>query len=165
MTVLDRTARTTANVRKADARLSGRRPGSCTFGSVRATLEWYYEARGKLQSPLSPMPSTTPLMVRDTVSGELHATGQHVPRPRVDGGSGSHLDEMLATLRDVSSALERCTEQHPRGCLALVLVVRDGRSQQRIAEDYDVRQQTISVEIGRAEAFLAGLLTAGGVVR
>ncbi len=160
-----RSERTTANVRAADARLAGRRPGSVTFGSVRGALEWYYETACKLQSPLSPMPSTTPVMVRDAVTGNLLATGQHVPRPRVDGGTGSHLEEMLVTLRGISKALETCANQHPRGCAALVAVVRDGRSQQRIAEEHDIRQQTISVEIGKAEAFLAGLLTAAGIVR
>lgn len=158
-----RSEQTSHNVRAADEALR-RKQNRLTFPSVRAGLSWFFEARERMQYAKPTAPNTVPVMVRDG-SGELRATGRHVVRPHVQGGTGGDLDDILATLHDVHEALESAKRAYPVGAAGLVLSIRDGKAQAAVALAGGISQQALSVEMGRAEVYLRGRLSGAGIVR
>ena len=150
-----RSQRATDNVRRADeALVKQRRDHGLHFGSPAKALGWYFENRERMQSAKGMHPRTVPQTYRGG-DGELRATGEAIPVPRVDGGGGSMLDDIYAALHDIGAALELCRHDYPVGTEALILQVRDGKSQRWIADTHRLSQSQVSIETGKATAFLA----------
>lgn len=120
--------------------------GTLTFRGVRAALAWYFEARERLQGPQGVHPR-----------GETGLDGgTHVVR--VDGGVGGDLDGVLVTISTIGAALERLRVRLPRAYEVLVARIRDGQTYRELEEATGLPHTSLSVEDGRGEAFLLGLL-------
>lgn len=139
-----------------------RRRARLTFPTARRALGWMFEAGLKMQAPHGMHPKTSPVSVM--VDGLPRPTDERV-LVQVEGGEGGDLDEVFATLSTINRALNDCQRDFPRGCSALVLIVRDGRSQASIADEHKLSQTTVSAEVGKADAYLTGVLRAAGVLR
>jgi len=83
----------------------------------------------------------------------------------VDGGRGGDLDEVLATLATITTALERLEAYDPKKHqVALLYAV--GRTQVEIGVRIGQSQRVVSSLMAQAESFLAALLGGGdGVLR
>lgn len=128
--------------RAEKARKRGRR----RFRSAKQAVAWYFEARERMQSPVGRHPR-----------GETLPNGEQVIM-RVDGGSGGDIDGVLATISTIGSAIESLRRHDSRWGFVLVASVRDGIKQGDLALKFKVSQPTVSGWIGRAEAFIAGIL-------
>lgn len=136
---------------RAEATLQRRQRGGLTFRSARAAVTWYYEARERLQAAHNLHPR-----------GEIHKG--EVVHLNVDGGTGGDLDEVLATLLTISTALGDLQRHLPYSARALELTLCDGLPQKESAKRLNCSQQQVSIEVGRAESFLAGALLRSLVV-
>lgn len=134
-----------------EARRRRQRSG-LSFRSVRQALGWYWEMRERMSSAHGLHPR-----------GERGPGGQMV-WVQVDGGRGGDLDEVLATLATIHRALEVLRRQDVRGWKMLELCWRDGVSQAEVGRRFQVSQKTVSVLSGKAEAYLAGWFSQGGVM-
>jgi DNA-directed RNA polymerase specialized sigma24 family protein len=143
--------RAAQDLARAEVVLERRAKSSLTFRSARSALVWYYEARERLQAAHSLHPR-----------GELHKG--EIVRVSVDGGRGGDLDEVLATLCTIARALADLTERMPYPARALSYQLQDGLPQKEIAKLLNCSQQQVSIEVGKAESFLAGALLGSGVV-
>ena len=139
-------------VRRAQTALNRREPGALTFRSVRHAVNWYYEARQRMASPVNMHPR-----------GEINAAGDAVI-VSVDGGRGGDLHEVLVTLEDIHRGLERLREDLPT-CFEVLDGNARGVSMKKLGEDTGRAAATISAEIGRAEGYLLAVFRAGGIVR
>ena len=126
--------------------------GGLTFRNVRHALQWHYEARDRVSSGAGVHPR-----------GQRAANGQTVVIS-VDGGRSVERDEVLATLSTIHAAIDGAGKAHPEGMAWLARQIQ-GESQADIAKLAQKSQKTISVSIGRAEAYIRGALDAGKVLR
>lgn len=140
---------------RAEAAIQRRTGVGIQFATSRKAIGWYFETRLRMQAAHGMHPGT------DLVDGR---TGERA-RIVVDGGKGGDLDEVLATLSSLARALNEAHVYYPRGTAALVMMLDGNKKQSEIADEHKVTQQTISIEVGRAVAYLDGVLRAGGVLR
>ena len=144
-----------------------RAAGSLTFRSVADLIEWWGAAEVRLQGAQGMHPRTEAV---PTPSG--NGCGERTV-VRVDGGRGSSLDDVHATLASVRSALarlgreaERC--QARRGRPPAVAVERyhvllvdryvHGMTLEALARREGVGESALSAHLGKAERVLADLL-------
>lgn len=121
------------------------------FHSVRACLRWAFRAAHNLQEPL-------PDLVRRHARNGLQV--------RVDGGAGSSVDDVLASLATVRSGLQSLSGvDGGRKMVELIrLAYEEGYSQAEIEKLHGYPQQWVSQQLDRAEWFLAGPLIDSGLV-
>ena len=150
-----------ADYARAEQAVTARQSGY-TFPSVRKALEWFYVNRERLQSPLLRTPNTEPAPYRADLGEHRSDTRVLI---QVDGGKGGDIDGAFATLVDISRAIESCCRECPRGMEALRLLVVTTQTQTQIATERRVSQQSLSIEIGRAESYLKGALGHAGILR
>lgn len=126
---------------------------SQTFEGVKHALTWYFEARERMQGPKG-----------------LHPRGEAGPGGTtvivdVDGGQGGDMDDVLATISTIGSALRFLQAEWPRRHDVLVRTHRDGHSTRKIAEAVKLSHVAVSNDLGLAEMFVSGVLRQGGVLR
>ena len=131
---------------------SRRKPRS-RFRSPRAAAEWYWEARERMSSPVGLHPRH-----ERTISGEVVAT------PRVDGGRGSSMDDVLATVHTIGQALAQVGGRNVRGLDMFIRARRDGETQADIAKVYHLDQSSVSRELHRVERAIGLELAGSGLV-
>lgn len=146
---------------RAERAINARQSGY-TFVSVRKALEWFYVNREKLQSPLLRQQHTEPAPYRADLGEKRSDTRVLI---QVDGGKGGDIDGAFATLVDISRAIESCCKEYPRGMEALRLLIVTTQTQTQIATERRVTQQSLSIEIGKAESFLKGAFSHAGILR
>ena len=122
------------------------------FRSARHALSWYFEAAERMQSPAGRSPR-----------GELDKNGCMVV-VRVDGGVGGSLDDTLATISTIGSALEALKRHESKWAYVLTAVIRDGHKQSEVAAKFRTTQPTVSGWMGKGEAFIAGVLVAAELI-
>lgn len=130
-----------------------------TFTGVRHALQWWGEARGRMQAPNGLHPKTVGVGQGGGYRGDEQVLLQ------VDGGRGGDIDDVLATLQSVQAGIDRARAEHPRGTEALIQTVVYGKSQASLADAWKLDQGTLSRQIGLAENYLKGFLAAGLVLR
>lgn len=141
-----------ATFRRAEDAAKRQTSDGLTFASVRRAAQWYVEARGRMASASGCHPRTS-----------RAADGTEVVLD-VDGGKPTSRDEVLATLYTVHGAIEAARVHYPEG-VDYLLRSHTGETQSDIARATQKSQQTISIAIGKAEAYLVGRLGAAGVLR
>lgn len=148
-----RSPRAADDLSRAEETISRRTHSGLTFTSVHKTLGWYFEARERMQSAQSMHPRGEP------------GTGGEVVFLSVAGGKGGDIDEVLATISTVGAALRALHVDYPRAHAVLVAFHRDGQSLRDQARRHGMHHQSMSVEFGKGEAYLVGLLRRAGVLR
>jgi hypothetical protein len=139
---------------RAEAALDRRRDTGLTFRTIRVCLGWYYQTKAKLSCPMSSRLNTA-----------TAPNGEEVLVEATMGGRGSSLEEVHATLLTVNAALNALQREMPTAAEILVAAHRDGKSQDKIAQDLHIGQATVSKELAVAEAYLLGILRQkGGVI-
>lgn len=126
----------------------------CRFASARSAVVWYWEARERMSSPKNMYPDHA-----ETYYGEK------VPTPRVDGGKGSSMEDVLADIASIGKALGSLKLHDPVGHRMLERVRRDGHKQADVAQDFECSQQAVSKRLWHAESFVLGALADSGLVR
>lgn len=122
------------------------------FRSVRHALRFFFERGAAMSAPLCHHPR-----------GHQTADGA-VVYIQVDGGRGSSIDEVHATLQSIRQAMDALADD--RLALEMVeLCLRDGMSQEEAGKAKGMSRQTVSVHLGRGISFLTGWLRAHGIVR
>lgn len=124
-----------------------------TFRGVQAALAWYFETRTRVQAPKNLYPTTAQTYHGQTVAVEM-----------VDGGRGSDIEDVLATLATIADALRDLGAYAPMQHRVVRMRHCDCLSQAEIARRMQASQATISAWLGAAEGFLAGALRHGGVI-
>jgi hypothetical protein len=142
----------TEDFKRAERSRARQQDNGLTFRSVRHALQWHYEARDRVSSGAGVHPR-----------GQRAANGQTVVIS-VDGGRSVERDEVLATLSTIHGAIEGAAKAHPEGMRWLARQIQ-GESQADIAKLAQKPQSSISVAIGKAEAYIRGALDAGKVLR
>ena len=146
---------------RAEREINARQSGY-TFTSVRKALEWFYVNREKLQNPLLRQQHTEPAPYREDLGERRSDTRVLI---QVDGGKGGDIDGAFATLVDISRAIESCCKEYPRGTEALRLLIVTMKTQTKIATEWRITQQALSIEIGKAESYLKGAFGHAGILR
>jgi hypothetical protein len=158
MTTTPRSPTTSSNpdvqaaFRAAEDRIRHRE--STAFGSVRAAVGWWSEARERMQAP-NPMHPRTECVDR--------ATGERA-RIVVDGGRGGDLDETFARIATIGEAIEKGRREEAMGTAALLELVTTKSTQTAIADRQKVAQSTLSVHVARAEKVIAAKLRDAGLL-
>lgn len=166
-----RLARKAAELEEVDAEVARQRQrrsaGSLTFRSVADLLEWWGAAVVRMQGAQGMHPRTE---AAPTAAG--NGLGERCV-VRVDGGPGSSLDDVHATLASVRRALERLGREVERRAArrgrppvvdparyAELLVEHHvhGVTVEALAKRMNVAQGTMSAHLGKAERALVTLL-------
>jgi DNA-directed RNA polymerase specialized sigma24 family protein len=85
---------------------------------------------------------------------------------QVDGGRGGDLDEVFAVLTSINKALLELEGYDPAAAKAVALHYLKGKTLRDIMQLTHVKSSsTVSARIARGEAFIAGVLKTGGVLR
>lgn len=138
--------------RQAEHAIRRQTSDGLTFATVRKSLQWFVEARGRMATASGCHPRAS-----RAADGSMVVVD-------VDGGKPTSRDEVLATLATVHAAIEDARVHYPEGVDYLIRT-HTGETQSDIARVTQKSQQTISIAIGKAEAFLVGRLGAAGVLR
>ena len=77
---------------------------------------------------------------------------------RVDGGVGGSLDDTLATISTIGSALESLKRHESKWAYAIEASITNDTTHTDIGKKFKVSQPTVSGWIGKGEAFIAGVL-------
>lgn len=138
------------DLERADVANAGKNDG-ITFRTLGSALGFYFSRALALQAPNSRHPRT------ETAPDGSEAIVS------VDGGKGSSLDETMAVLNSIRSAMQLLSED--RIAYDYVsLAFRDGLSMEAIGRARGVSATTVSVHLGRGKAFLSGTLRAWGII-
>lgn len=124
-------------------RVLRRRQQRLTFATVEQALGWYWLYRDRMQGAQAPV-------LRDDRD--------------VEGGPGGDIDEVLATISTIGTALDHLRRMSPRQHAIVEFATRDGLSQREIAKRTGLSQAQVSVEYGRADAYLRGWLVHAEVI-
>lgn len=138
-----------ADMEAADLRRE-RGPG---FKGVRSALEWYFEARERMQSPNNNSPKS-----ETALDGSQAIV-------RVDGGKGGNIDDTLSTISTIGGALGALNKFDNQLHYIVVACHRDGKRLADLEEKMGIAISTISARLGKGESFLAGRLHGTGVLR
>tara|TARA_R110002012_G_scaffold197462_1_gene366009 strand:+ start:59 stop:448 length:390 start_codon:yes stop_codon:yes gene_type:complete len=87
-----------------------------------------------------------------------------VPTPQVDGGLGSSMDEVLATVQTIGAAMAKVGQTELQGLDMLIRNRRDNQKQADIAREWHCDQGTVSRQIARAERALGKALAGSGLL-
>lgn len=147
-----RSPRAERDLTAATAELRRRSQAGTCFASVRHALRYYFERGEAMQHPLAQHPR-----------GHQAPDGSTVYL-QVDGGRGGDIDDVLATLQTIHTAMVELRDEHPVAAELLVLSARDGVAFTELGRRAKCSPSTVSAEVGRAESFLLGWLRREGVV-
>lgn len=145
--------RADAELGRAEDALRKRRREGNRFASVSATLGFYYSKRHQLQAPQSPSPR-----VAQTYHGET------VAQPRVDGGRGGNVEDVLATLYSVHQGVNALAQDHPKAHRVLELVYEGGLVNGDVGRAMGASPATISAWRNAGEMYLLAWLRQAEII-
>lgn len=143
---------TSAEAIRDVARTRERIDGDLQFAGLRHALAFLFERGEAMSHPLGHHPR-----------GEKAPDGATVI-VRVDGGRGSSLDDVLATVVTLKNAMEALKNDDARAFHVIVRVHRDGHSQEAIGKEVGLSQSTISGLLAKGEFYLLKRLQGGNRV-
>ncbi len=143
---------TAALVEAADRRRQRRTGTGLSWTSAPRALEWFYEAKERMSSPVGMHPRTST------------APGGAQVLIRVDGGKGGDLDEVMACIVSIGQTLAALHAWRPQAARAVELRHRDGLSLEKIGHELQVGPTAASKLLHEGESFCAGWLVNAGVV-
>lgn len=137
-------------------RSTERRSQRFSWRDVPAAVRWFFEYREKMQAPMSP---------KVRVEEHWAPDGALVLVPvEAEGGRGGDLDGILVVVSTIGAALHKLRKALPGPYDMLVKTHRDGWTQRKLADQYEISVSSVSAELGKGESYLLALLRDAEVI-